>query len=358
MDVMDPQAAPAPGVGGALALDAEKIPDPALVPLIEAAATTCSSIDAPTLAAQIDAESGWDPQAVSPAGAQGIAQFMPSTWATFGSDYNADGVVDPFDPADAIGSQAALMCYTHDEVSSAIEGGTLTGDPLPLTLAAYNAGFGAVLDARGIPDFTETQGYVAKIMDRRTHFAIAGAGGPPIDGYYAAGPDCPDQNDARENGLQAPTRYGLRCVRKQFTTSSITSGWRSSGSVSTSDHPAGLAIDVSPSSASWESVEGNRAGWQLAHWAQVNADRLNVKYIIWDNYRWPGYDGRKGWVAYDHSTGRTDPSANHRDHVHISFNSQPGDPSAPLIGHDPQLETHSRGVFIDPAKALPPKGSS
>lgn len=353
-EIMDPATAQFAG-GSSLLLDASKIPDPALVPLLEQAGQTCTGVDAPTLAAQIETESGWNPAAVSPAGAQGIAQFMAGTWATFGGDYNADGVADPFDPADAIGSQAALMCDTYAQVTQAIDTGTISGDPMALTLAAYNAGYSAVLDASGIPDFSETQKYVAAIMDRRTAFAVAGAGGPPVDGYFEAGPNCPDQSDPKEAGLQASTVYGLRCVRQTFTSSSISSGWRARGSVSTSDHPAGLAIDVTPSTASWESAEGNRIGWQIAHWFQINANRLGVKYIIWDNYRWPAYDGRRGWVAYDHSTGRTDPSANHRDHVHVSFNSAPGDPNAALIGHDPQLEQHRRGQFLSPEQALPPK---
>ena len=48
------------------------------------------------VAAQLAQESGWNPNATSPAGAQGIAQFMPATWATYGEGG------DPFDPDDAI----------------------------------------------------------------------------------------------------------------------------------------------------------------------------------------------------------------------------------------------------------------
>ena len=51
------------------------------------------------LAAQLDAESGWNPYAISPAGAQGIAQFMPGTARSYGLD-------DPFDPDAAIDAQA------------------------------------------------------------------------------------------------------------------------------------------------------------------------------------------------------------------------------------------------------------
>lgn len=354
MHIMDPPPPVPPSAGGELQLDPKKVPDPAYVSPLLAAEAMCTGVDAPTLAAQIEAESNWDPRAVSPAGAQGISQFMPATWVAFGADHNNDGATDVFDPQDAIPSQGSYACQNYEAVAAAIADGTLAGDPVPLTLAAYNAGLGAVLEYRGIPPYSETQSYLARIMERRLHFAVAGSGGPPVDGYYPAGLTCVDRGDPMESGLQPTTIRGLRCVREQFTASSIASGWRARGSTPTSDHPAGLAIDITPG-APWDSAEGNRFGWQMAHWFQVNSARLGVKYILWDNYRWPGYDGRRGWVAYDHPSGRTDPSAAHRDHVHVSFNSTNPTPDAALVNHDPQLEKHPRGVFLTPEQALPAK---
>ena len=58
------------------------------------------------LAAQLYQESGFDANAVSPVGAQGIAQFMPATWAAHGRDENGDGAADPFDIEDAIPAAA------------------------------------------------------------------------------------------------------------------------------------------------------------------------------------------------------------------------------------------------------------
>ena len=80
------------------------------VPLLEEAAQTCAPVTAPLLAAQIAQESGWNPRAVSPVGAQGLSQFMPATWAAYGIDADGDGTADPFTPADAIASQAKYMC--------------------------------------------------------------------------------------------------------------------------------------------------------------------------------------------------------------------------------------------------------
>jgi hypothetical protein len=98
------------------------------------------------LAAQLYAESGFDPSVVSSAGAQGIAQFMPGTARAYGLD-------DPFDPAQAIDAQAHLMRDLLRQFGS-----------VPLALAAYNAGPGAVSGCTCVPPYPETQAYVTKIL--------------------------------------------------------------------------------------------------------------------------------------------------------------------------------------------------
>jgi hypothetical protein len=98
------------------------------------------------LAALLRSESGFDPSAVSSAGAQGIAQFMPGT-------ARGMGLADPFDPDQAIPAAARLL------------GGHLRAfGSVPLALAAYNAGPGAVRRYGGVPPFAETQAYVARVM--------------------------------------------------------------------------------------------------------------------------------------------------------------------------------------------------
>jgi hypothetical protein len=99
------------------------------------------------LAAQLYAESGFNPFARSPAGAEGIAQFMPGT-------ADAYGLANPYDPVAAINAQAHLM---SDLLRS-------FGGKVALALAAYNAGAGAVQRYGGIPPFAETRAYVAKIL--------------------------------------------------------------------------------------------------------------------------------------------------------------------------------------------------
>ncbi len=131
---------------------------------VRSAAGTCPQVNVPLLAAQIDAESHWNPDADS-GRAQGIAQFYPSTWAEWGHDHSGDGKADVWNPADAIPSQAAYMCQLFKEVRS------VSGDPTQLALAAYNAGPTAVLDAGGIPRISETRNYVARIEELIPQYA-------------------------------------------------------------------------------------------------------------------------------------------------------------------------------------------
>lgn len=112
-----------------------------------AAAATANGLNPVMLAALLRSESGFDPRAVSPAGAQGIAQFMPAT-------ARGIGLRDPFDPSQAIPAAARLLGGHVREFGS-----------LPLALAAYNAGAGAVRRYGGIPPYRETQGYVTRILD-------------------------------------------------------------------------------------------------------------------------------------------------------------------------------------------------
>lgn len=115
------------------------------------AGSICEEITPSLIAAQIEAESGSDPHAVSPTGAQGIAQFMPGTWKTRGIDADGDGTADPFNPDDAIASQGAFMCALVEIVTGYTRSGQADGNTIDLALAAYNAGPGAVQQHGGIP---------------------------------------------------------------------------------------------------------------------------------------------------------------------------------------------------------------
>lgn len=148
--------------------------------LIQSWGHSCPSLTPARLAAQLYAESGFNPKATSPVGAQGIAQFMPGTWAGHGIDANGDGTADVWDPADAIPSAALYDCSLAADVRS------IGGDTAATMLAAYNAGPYAVLQARGVPPYAETQGYVARITQLEQTFAATTAAPPPSRAGAAA----------------------------------------------------------------------------------------------------------------------------------------------------------------------------
>ncbi|MBP0455225.1 bifunctional lytic transglycosylase/C40 family peptidase [Kitasatospora sp. RG8] len=118
----------------------------------------CPEISPPMLAAQLYQESGFDPRARSGVGAQGMAQFMPETWGTYGTDGNNDGKKDVWDPLDAIASAATFDCALAKDVAK------VPGDRQANLLAAYNAGPYAVTRYNGVPPYRETQGYVKNIQ--------------------------------------------------------------------------------------------------------------------------------------------------------------------------------------------------
>jgi soluble lytic murein transglycosylase-like protein len=104
------------------------------------------------LAATLLQESAFDPQAISAAGAIGIAQFMPSTADAIG--------VDPFDPFASIDGAAQLLAQYVRAY------GAVYANPYVAALAAYNAGPGAVEVYGGVPPYPETREYVDDIVDR------------------------------------------------------------------------------------------------------------------------------------------------------------------------------------------------
>src|SRR5437879_8115187 len=99
------------------------------------------------VAAVIEAESHFNPRAVSCRGARGLMQLMPTTAATL-------GVGNPFDPREnmeaGIRHLRAMMDVFHNN--------------LPLALAAYTAGERAVVHHRGIPPYRDTRRYVNPIL--------------------------------------------------------------------------------------------------------------------------------------------------------------------------------------------------
>jgi peptidoglycan DL-endopeptidase CwlO len=127
--------------------------------LAEATVRAARAHDLPPefLAATLLQESAFDPGALSPAGAVGIAQFTIDTADAYG--------VDPFDPFDAIDGAARLLSSYYRQYRLQYD------DAFSTALAAYNAGPGAVAQYGGVPPYAETKEYVALIYERWARIA-------------------------------------------------------------------------------------------------------------------------------------------------------------------------------------------
>lgn len=110
-------------------------------------AAAATGVSASLILAVAAQESGFNPDAVSPVGAQGLMQFMPGTWIRYGHG-------SPFNPKAAIFAGAAYLRHLALKLHS-----------WPLALAGYNAGGQAVVNAGyRIPPYRETQNYVPAVL--------------------------------------------------------------------------------------------------------------------------------------------------------------------------------------------------
>jgi soluble lytic murein transglycosylase-like protein len=110
------------------------------------------AVDDALIRAIIHAESAYQPQALSPKGAQGLMQLMPATQAEL-------QVIDVFDPISNITGGTLYLSRLLNQFDQNVE----------LAAAAYNAGAGAVREYGGVPPYKETREYVrrVKILYRR-----------------------------------------------------------------------------------------------------------------------------------------------------------------------------------------------
>jgi hypothetical protein len=127
-------------------------------------------VDPTLVESVIRAESAFNPSAVSRTGARGLMQLMPKTAVAL-------GVRDSFNPRENIDGGVRHLRYLLDRYPG----------NLPLAVAAYNAGEGAVDAYRGIPPYAETQQYVQRVLQGGG--AWTGRGALPRSVYRYAGPN-------------------------------------------------------------------------------------------------------------------------------------------------------------------------
>ena len=112
------------------------------------AAAARHNVDPSLVRSVVKVESNFNPNAVSRKGAMGLMQLMPSTARSL-------NVANPFDPAQNVDAGVRHLRKLLDSY----------GGNVRLSLAAYNAGSGAVARSAGVPRFRETQNYVRRITD-------------------------------------------------------------------------------------------------------------------------------------------------------------------------------------------------
>ena len=116
------------------------------------------NVDWRLVAAVIQAESSFNPEAVSPVGARGLMQLMPATAADYG--VTLKNIHDPGANVEAGVQHLKMLSRLYD------------GD-IPLIAAAYNAGQGTVAKFDGIPPFEETRTYVERVVSYYNSFGAA-----------------------------------------------------------------------------------------------------------------------------------------------------------------------------------------
>ncbi|MFI1921165.1 M23 family metallopeptidase [Streptomyces sp. NPDC020377] len=157
-------------------------------PWLRKSADACTVVTPSALAAQIDQLTGWSNAGATASGPQGIAAFTAADWKTWGKDDDGNGRSSPGDPADAIMALGRQDCSLARQVTDLRTDGTVNGDLVDLTLAAYAVGTDAVTKAGGVPASAQTYlGEVKALFAKYEAFdrEDASAGGVLADAILA-----------------------------------------------------------------------------------------------------------------------------------------------------------------------------
>ncbi len=152
----------APVVEAAIAASGSpaRVPDNYVAPIL-AAGQICPAVTPPLVAAQLMAESGFNPNMLGTNGAEGITQFLPSLW----SQYARSATDSPWNPDLAIPTMGAAMCDLIKQLSG------LSGDLYPIAVAAYQWGPDAVRSFGGVPSVPGLVDFILTVANDATFYA-------------------------------------------------------------------------------------------------------------------------------------------------------------------------------------------
>jgi hypothetical protein len=342
-------------------IDVDKLPPLArsMLPLIESfVSRDCPELDPLRVVTEVQAESGWRPEAWSydsNGGAAGLLQINQANWIGLGGQPWASvpppSGADILEPSVHLSLGLKFLCGNLRAMTAHLKQTGKQLDPHDAMSVCHIAGCGRVVQSRtGIPASGEAGcGYVCVGLIRRyldnihryeQQWRAAGAapegvgpvpGGADISGLAAPVPHsgpatgCVVDDPTTSGCLTAATAHALGQIRQTFGTQiQSVSCWGARPETPTSDHPTGRACDVFPDRFGvFPQGERLAAGWRVAAWSRAYAGPLKIRYIIWQGRYWdPSSKDEGGWGERYNGAGVYDvssPTGGHYDHLHISF---------------------------------------
>ncbi|MFI7679474.1 transglycosylase SLT domain-containing protein [Actinophytocola sp. NPDC049390] len=330
-----------------------------MLPLVnDRISKNCPELDVVRVLAEVQAESGWNPQAWSEdvnGGAAGLLQINQANWVGLGGrpwpTVPPTPAADINDPSVHLTLGIDFLCANLRAMTAHLKETGKTIDPMDAMSVCHIAGCGRVTGSRtGIPQAGEANcgtrcaelvgRYLNNIhryeQDWTATPAIQGPAGtlpPGVDvgalaapNPYTGGPTgCSVPDPTTAGCVTAATANGISELRRVFGGQVRSAGcfaarpWNP-----TSDHPRGRGCDVFPDRAGiFPTGEPLTAGWRMAAWLRVHSEALRVKYVIWQGRFWDtSTRDNGGWGTRYTGGGVYDPSdatGGHYDHIHVSF---------------------------------------
>ena len=316
----------------------------ALLPDVETVlARSCPQLPLVWLVAEVQAESGWNPHAYSPAGAAGLLQMLPGSWTEATGGPGWDPTAGPpadhpvWQPRAHLAAAIPWMCAHLRTVTAYLRATGKSTSPLDAMAVCHIAGCARVFgSASGTPLAGEAgcdAACATQVRDYLTtihHWVEVYSRPAPSLNQPVAGA-APYTGGTSGCVVPDPTGTG-GCITKatdwMLTQAEATfpglpaSCWVRHDPLATSDHPLGKACDFTFGQIGhFPDQQDTARGWAFAQWLQSNAGPLHVSYLIWQGHIWSPQRAAEGWRPYDGAGiyNVSDPTGGHYDHVHVSI---------------------------------------